>query len=339
MITTFHNHSLLEHNTFGIAAQCHTFIEYTQSTDLPEVEKLLQNHNFQYIHIGKGSNLLFTSDYPGIVLHSAITDLEITPPNQDGFCLARVGAGVTWDYLVEVTCNQGLSGIENLSLIPGEVGAAAVQNIGAYGKEIAQCIVHVEAYEWKTGYTHLIPVEQCNYAYRSSRFKTIDRNRFVITHVCFRLHTEFQPCLQYNGLERYINEKAYIPLTPSLLRKAIIEIRSEKLPDPKVLGNAGSFFINPVIDPTIAKKLKAMYPSMPCYETPHGTKIPAAWLIEQCGWKGVKRGAVGVYEKQALVLIAYSGAKGTDIVSLANDIIYDVQQKFGIQITPEVNYI
>lgn len=335
------NHSLLEHNTFGIDAQCRYFVEYDSETDLKTfLSEGLPKYNLPYFHIGSGSNILFVGDYAGIILHSAILGKEVVAEDNAAVWL-RVGAGENWDELVAWCVEQGYYGLENLSYIPGEVGAAAVQNIGAYGKEAADFIDRVEAVAVADGQFRVFSQAECNYAYRYSCFKGDEKGKYVITQVVLRLSKSFHPDLTYGGLAREVQERHLDPasLTPAQLRALVIAIRQSKLPEPSVIGSAGSFFMNPVVSEAKAQSLLALYPNIPHYAVAGGQKIPAGWLIEQCGWKGKCRGAAGVYEKQALVLINLGGATGEEIRQLSEEIQQVVKEKFGIAIYPEVNFI
>jgi len=234
---------------------------------------------------------------------------------------------------------RGWSGAENLSLIPGEVGASAIQNIGAYGMEAKDLIVRVETVELATGERRTFSNSECQYAYRSSVFKRELRDRYAVTHVVYRLLKEFVPRLDYGHIREVLPTDAE-KITVQSVRQAIINIRRNKLPDPKNMGNAGSFFVNPIVSDATYRMLREVHPRMPHYETEDGrVKIPAGWLIEQCGWKGRELGAAGVYARQALVLVNRGGATGADILRLCEAIQRDVKEKFGIEIQPEVNII
>lgn len=322
------NFSLLPFNTFGMDVRAATFIEYTDAGELLSVLPLEGEH----LHIGRGSNVLFTADYTGTVLHSAILGKEIVAEEGDEV-LVRVGSGELWDDFVQWALSQGLSGVENLSLIPGEVGAAAVQNIGAYGAEVADVIEQVEAIELSSGKQITFANTDCQYAYRQSIFKTELRGQLAITHVVFRLSRVFRPRLSYGGLAQAVSAEP----TAEEVRAAVVSIRQSKLPDPKEQGNAGSFFMNPVLSEEAFKHLQAQWPSVPHYCQEGGVKVPAGWLIEQCGWKGKTLGRAAVSERQALVLVNLGGATGKDIVRLAEAVIADVKAKFGITLRPEVD--
>ena len=334
MMRDIRNHSLLPHNTFGIDARCSRFLEYQDIQEAQQVAQILRESDAPYLIIGGGSNLLLTKDFEGIVVHSAIKGISID--NDRMLC----GSGEVWDDVVAYAVAHGLYGMENLSLIPGDVGASAVQNIGAYGVEACQLIDSVEAVEIATGNVVVIPVADCDYAYRYSKFKTEWKNRFLITRVTYRLSETFEPCLGYGNIRAELERKGIGNPTAQQVRETIIEIRNAKLPDPKVEGNAGSFFMNPVVSRAKYEELVAQYPQMPHYYIDEAhEKIPAGWMIDQCGWKGRSLGRAGVHDKQALVLVNRGGATGNEVVALCREIQRDVKEKFGIDISPEVNIV
>ena len=328
------NYSLKEHNTFGIEARCSRFLEYSTVEEAKAVAAILRETGAPYIIIGGGSNLLLTRDFEGIVVHSALTGIDI-----DG-CRMTCGSGMEWDKAVALAVEQGLYGAENLSSIPGDVGASAVQNIGAYGVEAKDLIVEVEAVEIATGQLRTFSNADCQYGYRDSRFKHDWKNQFLMTHVTYALLSAFEPKLDYGNIRAELERKGISSPTAAQLRSVIIDIRNAKLPDPKVTGNAGSFFMNPVVSREKYESLAAQYEGMPHYtiDSNH-EKIPAGWMIEQCGWKGRSLGRAGVHDKQALVLVNRGGATGAEIVTLCETIRKDVRKKFGIDIHPEVNII
>ncbi|MBQ7572551.1 MAG: UDP-N-acetylmuramate dehydrogenase [Bacteroidaceae bacterium] len=330
------NYSLKDWNTFGIDVRCRRFVEY----DTPEELATLIGQR-PLLHIGGGSNLLFLGDYEGTVLHSAIRSIE--PRTDGGDVLLRVGAAVVWDDLVAYTIGRGWYGLENLSLIPGEVGASAVQNIGAYGAEAKDFITEVECMDLQTGQRRVFTNAECQYAYRQSIFKTDEhRGRWAVLYVTYRLSQTFVPRLDYGGIRAELERKGIdiSALTANQLRQTIIEIRKAKLPDPKVQGNAGSFFMNPVVSRAQYEALARQYPTMPHYDMDaERVKIPAGWMIEQCGWKGRSLGPAAVHDRQALVLVNRGGATGQDIVRLCEAVRHDVAARFGIDIHPEVNLI
>ncbi len=329
------NYSLLSHNTLGIEAKAANFLEYDS---VGELKSLLAAKSITcpFLHIGQGSNLLFTKDYEGTILHSRIMDMQILSENDKSISV-RVGAGVLWDDFVAHCVEREWYGAENLSYIPGEVGASAVQNIGAYGVEVKDLIDSVETVNIE-GKEKKYPVDTCGYAYRKSIFKQPCMKSVFITHVTFTL-SKF-PCykLDYGSIREELAK--YSELNLSTVRRVIIEIRTKKLPDPKLLGNAGSFFMNPIILKSQFEDLICDFPLMPHYDIDDiYVKIPAGWLIEQCGWKGKALGRAAVYDKQALVLVNLGGATAKDIVDLADAVRASVHNKFQIDIQPEVNYI
>lgn len=332
------DYSLLSHNTFGMDIKASLFIEYTSVEELKEILRRYPLEEGCWLHIGGGSNLLFKGDYPGIILHSAIKGYEILEENEQEV-IVRVGAGEVWDDFVAYSVEKGWYGAENLSLIPGEVGASAVQNIGAYGMEAKDLIVNVDTVEVATGEERIFTNAECAYAYRESAFKLSLKGKYIITKVSYRLKKT--PCyhLDYGNVRAEL-EKSGIALTLSNVREVIIKIREGKLPDPKVQGNAGSFFMNPIISRVQFEALLAEYPQMPHYEVDaERVKIPAAWMIDQCGWKGKRLGNAGVHDKQALVLVNAGGATGEEVIRLSEAIQKSVFDKFGIRISPEVNFI
>lgn len=331
--------SLLHHNTFGIDARCDDFREYDRVEQLCAI--FSEMHGRRWLHIGSGSNLLFVKDFNGLVLHSRIKGHEVTEQDKDHVWL-RVGSGENWDDLVAWCVENGFYGLENLSLIPGEVGASAVQNIGAYGVEAGQFVDSVETVEAATGKKRTFRSEECEYAYRSSVFKHAERGKYAVTHVTYRLPRHFAPDLEYGAVRRELEARHVSAgsVTPQTLRNLIVEIRRAKLPDPRETGSAGSFFMNPVVSAERFRSLQEKYPEIPHYAMEGGgVKVPAGWMIERCGWKGRSLGHAGVWGKQALVLVNLGGASGRDIVRLSDAIRADVKDKFGVEILPEVNFI
>ncbi|MBR4898150.1 MAG: UDP-N-acetylmuramate dehydrogenase [Prevotella sp.] len=336
-----HNYNLRAHNTFGIDARCNMFADYATADEAKELALWLKENNragMPLLIIGGGSNLLLTQDFPGIVIHSVIHGLQVSIEGDEVF--VRAGSGMEWDTLVARCVSNGWYGLENLSLIPGDVGASAVQNIGAYGTEACDTICRIEAVDLKSAQTVTIDASDCAYGYRDSRFKHEWHNRFLITHVTYRLSRRFTPLLDYGNIRSCLAENGLDHPTAQQLRDVIIDIRRNKLPDPKIQGNAGSFFMNPVVERSKFDALQLQYPQIPHYpiDALH-EKIPAAWLIEQCGWKGRSQGNAGVHERQPLVLVNRGGACGKEIVQLCEAIRTDVRQRFDIEITPEVNIV
>ena len=394
MIRTTYYQDLTKMNTFGMKVKARCFMEYDSVADLVDIE--FEELARPVLHIGGGSNLLFTDDFKGTVLHSKINFIEIL---EDGNCdsperhydsperhcdsperhcersvaistpvLVSVGSGVIFDDFCEWAAKEGLWGVENLSYIPGEVGAAAVQNIGAYGVEVKDVIHTVYCYDTVEEEFVSIPVEDCEYGYRDSVFKDPEiKGRYIVTHVVFALSRESKPMLDYGHLrdavmaevtrhceegssERHCEEgqSPDVAISPALIRKVIIGIRKEKLPEPSVMGSAGSFFKNPVITMEHYQRIEAAAKAehgpdykVPHYDLPDGTvKVPAAWLIEQCGWKGRRSGGAAVYDKQPLVIVNYTGeAYPDEIISLERRIIESVKKKFDIELRPEVEHI
>ena len=392
MIKTEYYKDLTKMNTFGMRVKARCFIEYDSVADLVDIE--FDELARPVLHIGGGSNLLFTDDFKGTVLHSKIDFIEIldechripeapafassgTPypvnhpknpqifgdPEKVGKCLLHtngtssadfsqsskvlvsVGAGVVFDDFCEWAAKEGLWGVENLSYIPGEVGASAVQNIGAYGVEVKDVIRKVYCYDTQEEEFVHFDVEECGYGYRDSIFKSPEvKGRYIVTHVVFALSREPKPMLDYGHLREAIQSN----LTPSVIRKAIIRIRKEKLPEPSVKGSAGSFFKNPVVPvehfleiEEAAKAESGTDYKVPHYDLPDGmVKIPAAWMIEQCGWKGKRSGGAAVWEKQPLVIVNHTGeAYPEEIVGLEKRIIASVKARFGVELHPEVEHV
>ena len=341
----FKNYSLKAHNTFGIEAKCKRFLEFENEREAIDVAAILRTAGEPYIIIGGGSNLLLTKDFDGIVVRSAIRGYEfsanshstlITHPSPVMTC----GSGEVFDDMVAASIEAGYYGMENLSLIPGDVGASAVQNIGAYGVEAKDFIARVAMVEIATGKPCTVGNEECQYSYRQSRFKQDWKNRFLITRVTYALSTTFTPHLDYGNIRAELERKGISEPTAQQLRQTIIDIRNAKLPDPKVMGNAGSFFMNPIVSRRQYEELAVQYEGMPHYEVDaERVKIPAGWMIDQCGWKGCSLGRAGVHDRQALVLVNRGGATGDEIVRLCEAIQRDVRQKFGIEIHPEVNIV
>lgn len=331
------DYSLLHHNTFGMDVRTAHFVEYESVEELCAFLKQ-KNYELPLLHIGRGSNLLFSGDYQGTVLHSLIKGYEVVSETSDTVDV-RVGAGEVWDDFVAYTVQKNLYGAVNLSLIPGEVGASAVQNIGAYGVEAKDLIVSVDTVCVSTGELRQFSNGECCYAYRKSIFKQELKGKYIVTHVTYRLSKVPVWHLDYGNIRTEL-DKASCPLTLDNLRRIIIRIREEKLPDPAQMGNAGSFFMNPVIPKKQFADLQSIYTDMPSYPAGEDfVKVPAGWMIDRCGWKGKSLGRAGVHARQALVLVNLGGATGKEIMALAEAVVASVKEKFGIDIHPEVNYI
>ena len=329
------DYSLKEHNTFGIDAKCRRFIEFDNDDEAVVVAEILRQSGMPYIIIGGGSNLLLTRDFDGIVVRSAVKGYRFEDGNR-----MVCGSGETFDDMVATSIAAGYYGMENLSLIPGDVGASAVQNIGAYGVEAKDLILCVWAIEIATGRPCMWGNDECEYSYRQSRFKHEWKDKYLITRVTYGLSRTFEPHLDYGNIRAELERKGITAPTAQQLRETIIDIRNAKLPDPKVTGNAGSFFMNPVVSREKYEELAARFVDMPHYKVDsQHEKIPAGWMIDQCGWKGKSLGRAGVHPKQALVLVNLGGATGHEIVALCTAIQQDVKAKFGIDIYPEVNIV
>lgn len=338
-------------NTFGLPVHAACLLEYDSAAEL---RALLVDDRFSgemplpLLHIGSGSNLLFTGDFPGTVLHSRIGGIEVMPFRDEKAVLVRVGSGVVWDQFCFWAAQQGFWGPENLASIPGEVGAAAVQNIGAYGREVKDIIESVECLDLRTKAMVTLPVAECAYGYRESRFKGEWKGRYVVIAVQMRLRKDPWTELDYGHVREALIARygGDIGLTPAEVRDVIIDIRAGKLPAPSEIGSAGSFFRNPFVTEEQFARIEAVakaegFGPVPHFGNADGTmKVPAAWLIEKCGWKGHREGNAGVYEKQPLVLINASGrATPEEIVALKDKIIDSVKTRFGVLLRPEVEII
>jgi len=354
MMKDLRNHSLLHNNTFAIEGRCRRFVEFETKEELLQAIGTLGDDDRRLMILGAGSNLLLTKDFEGTVLHSAIGGMQLVgdtamQPAADATdgtqaaaasdeILLRCGSGEKWDDVVAHCVANGWYGAENLTLIPGDVGASAVQNIGAYGAEVKDIIWRVEAVDVHTGEERSFDVAECQYAYRNSIFKRADHRQWLITYVTYRLSRHFEPRLDYGNIRSELQRRGIDSPTAAQLRQCIIDIRRAKLPDPEVTGNAGSFFMNPVVGREKFVSLEQQYPGMPHYEVSSTeVKIPAGWMIEQCGWKGKALGRAGVHDKQALVLVNRGGATGSEVLQLCQTIISDVEKKFGVTLRPEVN--
>ncbi|MHA7877464.1 MAG: UDP-N-acetylmuramate dehydrogenase [Bacteroidota bacterium] len=333
-------HVLLEDlNTFGVKAKARYYARINNVQQLLQLLPSFQHQQHPRLILGGGSNVLFTNDFEGMVLHMAIGGIA-TIREDPNYVWVKAGAGVAWHTLVLYCVQRGYAGIENLSLIPGTVGAAPVQNIGAYGVTLSETFSSLEAMELDAGHVHTFHHQDCAFSYRNSIFKDALKGQYIILNVTLRLHK--QPTFQtmYSDLQSTL--KAMDTQTHSIktISDAVIRIRTSKLPDPKQLGNAGSFFKNPTLTTKQFKQLQRAHAELPGYAQPEGqVRVPAAWLIEQCGWKGKKRGAIGVHQQHALVLVNYGGGTGKDIYQLAQDIQQSVQEKFEITLIPEVHVI
>lgn len=338
MIRFFENYSLQQHNTFGIEAKAKYFFEFTEPQDL--IEFLNANESWKeekLIVLGEGSNILFLDDFDGLLIHPKVPGITTVYEDRQNEWI-EVGAGEIWDEFVQYAVAYQLGGVENLSLIPGMVGAAPVQNIGAYGQEVCSVVEKVKGYDLEKGKVAEYSSVECKFAYRNSIFKSYLKNKFIITSVIFKLDKFPLFNLKYGDLQAKVNEKGEENLWN--IRESVIEIRESKLPDVKDLGNAGSFFKNPVVEKDVAKLLQKEYPEIPIYPGDAGkVKLAAGWLIEKAGWKGKREGDAGVNEKQALVLVNYGNASGKDIFDLSEKIKQSVIGQFGVELDREVNCI
>ncbi len=331
------NISLKPYNTFGVDVNAKYFAEYGSVEELLELLQTGGAKNNRMLHIGSGSNLLFLKDFDGLILHSAIRSIEVVEEDEESILL-RVGSGVVWDDFVAYCVENEYYGVENLSLIPGEVGASAVQNIGAYGIEVKDTIERVEFIEIETLKTVTFSNDECQYSYRKSIFKEELKGKVIITHVSYRLKKTPTFFLDYSHLKDAVLKNGEINLQN--VRNTVIQIRESKLPNPTELGNAGSFFMNPIIDKSKYEELLLSYPSMPHYPVSDTkVKVPAGWLIEQCDLKGKQFERVAIYHKQALVIVNTDNATGEDIATVASLVQMTVKKRFGVELVPEVNYI
>ncbi|HXA03097.1 MAG TPA: UDP-N-acetylmuramate dehydrogenase [Cytophagaceae bacterium] len=331
--------SLKSLNTFGIDAKASYFGEFYSVMELQNFIADPEFHQVEKLILGGGSNLLFTKDFDGIVLHNKIKGKEIIEHN-DEYAYVRAGAGEIWHEFVLFCIENGFAGLENLSLIPGTVGAAPMQNIGAYGVEIKDSFAHLEAVNIIDGKIYTFDKESCQFGYRESIFKKELKGQYIITSVVFKLSKKPQFNISYGAIKTTLEEMGIENISIKAISDAVCSIRKSKLPDPAVIGNAGSFFKNPEIPETQYDALKARFPDIPSYKTTPGmVKVPAGWLNEQCGWKGRIVGRTGVHKNQALVLVNYGNATGAEVKKLSEDIKRSVKEKFGIELEIEVNII
>lgn len=343
MVRLTKNISLRGYNSFGIDATADLMVEWSDAaalrTFLAAEGAPLIAQGARWNILGEGCNTLFTADYHGTLFHSTASRLEVVEEN-DREVVIRVESGLLWDTVVAWSCERGVWGAENLSAIPSSVGATAVQNIGAYGTEAKDLIQRVEYIELPSLEERTIEGSDCKFGYRESIFKRELAGRAIITAVHYRLSKLPCPKLDYGTLRPEVERIGEV--TPSAIRRAVESIRSSKLPDPKVTGNAGSFFVNPILPRRQVEELKERYPSMPIYEVagdPERLKIATGWMIDTLGWKGKTLGRAGVHTHQALVLINTGGATGEEVVALAERICREVEEHFGVRISPEVNIL
>lgn len=329
------NISIKKYNSFKVDHKIKKFYRIQSKEEMIKVKKSISK-NEKIIILGGGSNILFTKNFNGSILYNNILGKEIIKETKKNIYI-KFGAGENWDKSVEFCVKNKWYGIENLSLIPGSVGAAPIQNIGAYGTEIKDYIYEVSGINLSNGKSQIYENKLCNFSYRNSIFKGKLKNIFFITHVTIKLSKSKKLNLSYNEVKKYFRNKKSNEITIDNVRKKIIEIRESKLPDPKKLGNCGSFFKNPLVDFYFFNNLKNKYPDIIGFKNSNGMKISAAWLIEKCGWKGYKKDNIGVYKNHALVLVNYGSNNGKKIFKLSEKIKESVNEKFNISLENEVN--
>lgn len=335
------NVSLLPYNTFGIPALARYFGRFSSTEECAKILKEVEKRNMPMMVLGGGSNVLFCSDFAGLVLHNQIRGISFTDLG-NGEAMVTCGAGEVWHEFVLKTLSEGWQGLENLSLIPGSVGASPMQNIGAYGVEIKDVFEELEALNINTLETQKFDKAACQFGYRESIFKRSLKGQYIITSVTFRLRRNGALNTRYGAIEEELTKMKVTAPTAKDISEAVMRIRRSKLPDPRILGNAGSFFKNPVIPIEKARELSKTFAEIPLYPVPDDSskvKTAAGWLIEHCGWKGYRKGAVGVHEKQALVLVNHGGATGQEVYELSAAIIASVSNRFGIELEREVNMV
>ena len=331
-----HNVSLQPYNTFGLSAQAKLMTRVTDVTSLQDVLADSSVANEERFILGGGSNILLTKDIDGLVIKNEIGGIELVDDTRDSF-VVKSGAGVVWHELVMHCIENGYAGIENLSLIPGNVGAAPMQNIGAYGVEMKNVFHSLEAVEMATGEVRNFNAEECQFGYRESVFKRKLKGQYIISSVTLNLRKTPQLNTSYGAIEQELERLKLSSPTIQDVSKAVISIRQSKLPDPKELGNSGSFFKNPLVETTAFDELRKMHPTIPGYPAGDKTKLAAGWLIEQCGWKGKVVGNTGSHAMQALVLVNYGNATGLEVYELSAKIMQSVYNTFGVQLEREVN--
>jgi UDP-N-acetylmuramate dehydrogenase len=335
----YQNISLKPFNTFGIDVKADQFVEVNTVEELQVLCTTFNLAERKKLIIGGGSNILLTKDFDGMVIKMNLKGIDAIREDHN-FVWVKAMSGENWHRFVQFCVDKNWGGVENLSLIPGCIGASPMQNIGAYGVEIKDTFEELFAIEIESGKLVKFNHAECKFGYRESIFKQEEKNKYIIVAVTFKLAKHAKLNTQYGAIQDTLTSKGISNPSIKDISEAVIEIRSSKLPDPKVLGNSGSFFKNPEISNAQFQTLKAQFPQIPGYSLPNEiTKVPAGWLIEQCGWKGKRVGNTGAHKDQALVLVNYGGATGNEIYQLALDIQASVQEKFGITITPEVNVI
>ena len=333
------NFQLENYNTFRLKALTKYFTEIRLFEDIQDLLKDKKFSNEKKLILGGGSNILFMGNFNGITIRNSIKGIKLVKEDSD-FYYVNAGAGENWHEFVLFCIGKNYAGVENLSLIPGNVGATPMQNIGAYGVEIKDVFESLEAVDIATGEMHVFNPVDCKFGYRESIFKNIMKDKYIITSVTYKLRKKARFNTSYGPIEQELEVMGIKELSIAAISKAVCNIRSSKLPDPKVIGNAGSFFKNPVVDVSHYEKLKSIYSKIPAYPQPDGTvKLAAGWLIEQCGWKGYRRNDAGIHSKQALVLVNYGNASGMEIFDISEDILKSVHGKFEVKLEREVNII
>lgn len=333
------NYSLKLYNTFGIEAKAKYFADVSTINDLRKVLVFRRQKDLPILFIGGGSNMLFVDNFPGIVLKLNLKGIEILKEDND-YVYVKSQGSENWHHFVEWTLEHDFGGLENLSLIPGNVGTAPMQNIGAYGVEVKDYIVEVQTLELETGNERIFTNEECHFGYRESIFKNELRGQYVLVAVTFKLTKQnHQLHVDYGAIKTELDSEQIINPTIQDISRAVIKIRESKLPDPSQIGNSGSFFKNPVISNDEFAEIEKNHPQIAHYKTDSGIKLAAGWLIEQAGWKGKRFGDAGVHDKQALVLVNYGNATGKEIYDLSEQIIEDVKAKYGVTLEREVNII
>lgn len=333
----YENISLRKYNTFGLNIKADRLITFRMEENVIHHFKQKQAPPDEYLILGSGSNVLFINDFHGTIIHPGIEGISVEE-KKDDFVVISCASGVVWDKLVELTVNYGFGGLENLSFIPGMVGAAPVQNIGAYGMEVAETIEKVRGISLSDGSVREFSKTECEFGYRNSIFKGKQKGKYLITRVFFRLSTRPKLSLEFGSIKEEIDRLGATSL--GNVRKIVINTRQKKLPDPAFIGNAGSFFKNPVVESAFADDLKRRYPGLPLFRDHSGcTKLAAAWLIDQCGWKGKRIGNAGVHDKQPLVIVNHGNATGLELFEFSEQVRKSVYEKFGIDLEREVEVI